>query len=78
MKRKRYRTQVKVRLIEYELHGRHFWWPESLSKKESKDIGNTLLASGIRFKVHKLKLSNAESFVKPMKPSGPSKTRGQQ
>ena len=68
---KRRRTQVTIRMIEYELYGRRMWWPESLTEADSKEVSAKLAESGCRFKVHKLRLSNAETFVKPMRlPTG--------
>ena len=65
MKRKR-RTQVNIRMVEYELYGRQVWWPESLSKTESEEVTRTLHASGCKVMVHKIKMTNVNQFVEPM------------
>ena len=66
MKRKRKRTQVVIRMVEYELYGRQVWYPESLSKKESEDVATILEASGCKFMVHLIRMNNVNEFVERM------------
>ena len=73
---KRRRTQVTIRMIEYELYGRQTWWPESLSEAESVEVGIKLAESGCRFMVHIIKMNNVNEFVEPMDlPLGVSRSK---
>ena len=76
MKRKRRRTQVIVRMLEYEIYGRQVWWPESLSKEESEEVTKTLHASGCQVMVHEIKMTDVNQFVEPMElPCGATRSK---